>query len=105
MYKSKAENPEENSNHEFWRKTILFSCDHIYFPKSVTESKQVPRNEKMSPRGFKFVSNQLSIKLDWLVISVNIVFGFNILLYFCLCVILVTGLAVSENDQLHEVLG
>ena len=37
LYKSKAENAEKSGNHEFWRK--MFSCDHIYFPKSKCDCK------------------------------------------------------------------
>ena len=36
-YTSKAENAEENSKPRVLEKNILFSCNHIYFPKSTCE--------------------------------------------------------------------
>ena len=43
-----------------FRETISLSCEHIYFPKSVTASKLVPRKEKWGPRGKKLCRNFLT---------------------------------------------
>ena len=41
VHKSKAENAEKNSNHEFWRKMFCLLAITFAFPKvSVTASKQ-----------------------------------------------------------------
>ena len=55
LYKSKAENAEESSNHEFWRKMFCLVAITYTSPKvSVTVNKRVPSKKREGPRGFKF---------------------------------------------------
>ena len=77
LHKSKAENAEKNSNHEFWRKMFCLVVITFTFPKvSVTASKRVPRREKLGSLGFQRYteSAQRFLKLNWLVESVHILY-------------------------------
>ena len=58
----KGRNCQENINHEFWRKICFVPITSAAPKVSMTASKLVPRKEKIgSKRGFKIVSNRLSI--------------------------------------------
>ena len=60
----KGRNRRENINHEFWRKIVCLVAITSASPKvGVIASKLFPRKEKMGggPRGFKIISNQLSV--------------------------------------------
>ena len=64
VHKSKAENAEKNSNHEFWKKKICFVAIIFTSPKiSVTPSKQVPRRDKMGGGGGGLKLYQISFAL------------------------------------------
>ena len=66
LYKSKAENADKSSNHEFWRKMVSLVAITYTSPKvSVTANKWVPRKKKqkrvLGASTLKYVSNQLNI--------------------------------------------
>ena len=94
VHKSKAENAEKNSNHEFWRKKFCFVAIIFTSPKiSVTASKQVHRRDKMGGGGggggWNYIKLALRfLKLDWLIFLVYmyISFGFsNIIFLLSMC--------------------
>ena len=58
MYTSKAENAEEKSKPRVLKENDLFSCDHIYFPKSkCSASKHTSNASKLIEKCFLDLRN------------------------------------------------
>ena len=87
-------------------RSVLFSCDHIYFPKVSVIAKPVPCERKDAVQGALklYQINLAFLKVRSLVFLVNVFF-------FCFCSYFLSsngcwyGLTVGENDQIYEILG